>query len=33
VVKRGVERPARIAELDRASGLDHRVIGVRAMFA
>ena len=33
VVKRPIERPARIAELDHASGLDHRVIGVRAMFA
>jgi len=32
-VKRAIQRPARIAELDRASGLDHRVIGVRAMFA
>jgi SAM-dependent methyltransferase len=33
VVKRGIERPPRIAELDRAAGLDHHVIGVRAMFA
>ncbi len=32
-VKRAIERPARIAELDRASGLDHRVIGMRALFA
>jgi hypothetical protein len=32
-VKRTIERPARIADLDHASGLDHRVIGVRAMFA
>jgi SAM-dependent methyltransferase len=32
-VKRTIERPDRIAELDQAAGLDHRVIGVRAMFA
>ena len=33
VVKRRMELPSRIAELDRAAGLDHRVIGVRTMFA
>lgn len=32
-VKRAIQRPPRIAELDRASGLDHRVIGARALFA
>jgi SAM-dependent methyltransferase len=33
VVKRRIELPPRLAELDRAAGLDHRTIGVRAMFA
>jgi SAM-dependent methyltransferase len=33
VVKRRVELPPRLAELDRAAGLDHRTLGVRALFA
>jgi SAM-dependent methyltransferase len=32
-VKQSVERPGWIAELDRAAGLDHRVLGARMLFA
>jgi SAM-dependent methyltransferase len=32
-VKRAIQRPAQLADLDRAAGLDHRVIGARALFA